>query len=284
MTEIRDREYQERFDWYKVNNLLLDMGRTSAVLGMEPQDLVHMGGSATFYRLYQAFGPMVVSHFRGTHDIDIMSFSRGAVQRVLDVMKADEKFPIKSYTVGHAFNLPNKRSIYIDLGQNLPGSSTGFEIDIYEPERDAITFNHRVMSRNQIILDPPEQLKLSTLNPRADRGLVSVPSLRDSFVIKMDIMDYSLSGLRLKDRIDVLATLSVCKAIGYDFRELLDAVVDTSPVEPALRRLLELEKLFSNPVRAVGKVNLDNPLIPSEEVIGQALADVKKVRRKLTDR
>src|SRR3990167_3311338 len=124
MPENGERESQERFDWYKVNNLLLDMGNAAADLKMKPTDIVHLGGSAMFYRCYQAFGSKAVSHFRGTHDIDLLCFNRGAVQRVLDVLMAGEDSAVEKYSIGNSSSLPNKRSVYIELkNQNLPGSS-----------------------------------------------------------------------------------------------------------------------------------------------------------------
>jgi len=122
---------------------------------------------------------------------------------------------------------------------------------------------------------------LETLNKHKTRGLVAVPSLRDAFVIKMDIMDFSVSGLRLKDCIDILTMLSVCKALNCDFDALLDAVVKTSPKEPALKKLNALESLFRDPQRVVGKVNLENPLIPDSKLISNALEGVRKYRRQL---
>src|SRR3989344_4354374 len=283
MPENGERESQERFDWYKVNSLLLDIGNTAADLKMKPTDMVHLGGSAMFYRCYQAFGPKAVSHFRGTHDMDLLCFNRGAVQRVLDVLMTSEDSAVEQYSVGNSSSLPNKRSFYIELKrQNLPGSSTGFEIDVYESEKNEIIFNERVMKRNKLVLDPPEELKLPTLNPQKDRGLVTVPSLRDAFIVKMDIMDFSYSGLRLKDSIDILTTLSVCQALDCSFESLLSAIVEANKKNPALRKLGALEALFRDPQRIVGKANLDNPFIPSDEIIKSALESVRKYRRKLT--
>ena len=58
--------------------------------------------------------------------------------------------------------------------------------------------------------------------------------------------------------------------------------MEANKLEPALRKLGALEALFRDPQRIVGKANLDNPFIPSDEIIKSALESVRKNRRKLT--
>lgn len=278
MPESNSKQEQERFEWYQVNKLLLDIGRTGADLHLDPTDIVHIGGTANFYRAYQAFGSMAVANFRGTHDMDLVCFNRGSVQRLMDVLKTDPESQIDSYSIGNSASLVDKRSLYLKLNrESSPGTSTGFEIDVYDSTRNIIRFNQRIFTRDRLILDPPETLDLQTLSPGKDRGLVTVPSLRDAFIIKMDVMDFSRSGLRIKDKIDAFSTLAVCEKLGCDFQSLLDAVVSTSLSKDSAKIKMEaLRDLFADPTRDLHRGIFSSPLMPNQEQIDQALVKVGK--------
>ncbi len=99
---------QERPDWYKINSFLVEVGEASTKLGLAKEDLVQIGGTSFFYHAYKAFGPQVVPNFRGTHDMDIVSFNLGTMQRVLDSLTADDKSQVVNYITAGSF-LPNKR-------------------------------------------------------------------------------------------------------------------------------------------------------------------------------
>src|SRR3989344_9509159 len=139
MVEFRELESQDRFDWYRVNKLLHEVGIASESHGLKSKDIVHLGGTAIFYRAYQAFGSIAVSHFRGTHDMDIVCFTQGSIQRILDTLKATPSSSVANYYLGKSASLPNKKSIYVNLDKGLDlGASTGFEIDVYESEKGVI--------------------------------------------------------------------------------------------------------------------------------------------------
>lgn len=280
MSESREgysSSIQERSEWYQVNSFLLELGQTESELDLNPEDIVHVGGTANFYRCYQAFGPKTVFHFRGTHDMDVVCFNQGSVQRTLDELKEKGQSVVADYSVRKSSSLPDKKSIYVKLNnKSNPGLSTGFEIDVYESGSGVIRFNDHLMTRGKIVLDPPEVLELKTNNPRKTRGLVSVPSLRDAFIIKMDIVDYSRSGLRQKDELDILTTLSICKALGRDFEELLDAVGLTSSPHSFSMKLKALEQVFSKFKTGGGLKILGSDLLPGLEDIDKILASVRK--------
>lgn len=265
-------ELQERLEWYHLNALLQSIGQAATEMDLHPEDMVHIGGTANFYRCYQAFGPRAVMLFRGTHDMDIISFNQGKVQQVLDRVRAMPDSPIVGYTIGKAVGLPDKKSAYVQLATtNNPGISTGFEMDIYESRTGRIKFNNRLVTKDKIILDPPEELSL----PK-HRGMVAVPSIRDNFLIKMDIVDFSRSGLRPKDQFDILVTLKLCSALKCNFTDLLDALAQTSDQYSLKEKLLTLEKLLSNPKEALGVLPGDYPFLPSVEEINSSLHLVRQ--------
>ncbi len=270
---------QERMTWYRINSFLMDVGQIGADLKLGKSDLVHIGGTATFYHAYNAFGPKVVSHFRGTHDMDVICFNPGAMQRLLDVLKTDPDSQVSGYTVSYS-HLPDKKKFNVVLkNSRVPGLANAIPIDYYETKTDRIDFNNRVISRDRIVLDPPQTLELRTLNPYKTRGLVSVASLRDSFVIKMDVMDFSRLGLRSKDKLDALTYLAICDQTGYGFCNLLEAVKQTSSRDSWLRKFNALEELFKNPQEEYALLGQDNPLLPKQETLTKATEAIQKVKR-----
>lgn len=264
---------QKKFEWYRVNSLLHELALSGEQIGLRPEDIVHLGGTALYYRCSQVFGPMAVFNFRGTKDMDLLSFRRGSVQRVLSSLGYGAQ--IKNYQIKPSHGLPNKKSISIKLRYTeavYPPEREIFEIDLYESEFDNIRFNNRVMYENQIVLDPPEQLRIPF-----HKGLISVPSIRDAFVIKMDIVDYSASGLRPKDCLDILTTLKLADSVGISFDEILKAVTGTSTLRSNLKKLDSLEELFTNPKR---NLNLpkDYVFMPTDDQLYQAIKDVRRFR------
>lgn len=269
---------QERLNWYAVNSFLMDVGQAGAELNLGASDLVHIGGTATFYHAYKTFGPRVVSHFRGTHDMDIVCFKPGAMQRVLDVLKNDRESQVSGYTVSYS-HLPDKKKFNVVFKDSRPpGVASAIPVDYYESRTGRIDFNNRVITKGKLVLDPPERLELQTLNPHKTRGLVSVPSLRDSFVIKMDVMDFSRIGLRSKDKLDALTYLTICDQTGYDFSNLVEAIKATSNRQSWLRKLNALENLFKNPEQEFALLGEDNPLLPKSALLAKAIETIKAAK------
>lgn len=273
---------QERREWYKVNSLLGEIEDAAQELGLKPEEMVHIGGISIFYHAYRVFGPRALVNFRGTHDMDIITFTKGAMQRIFDKLTEDPNSHVREYHLSRS-HLPDKRTLHIALkDSNFPGFLPIIDIDYWEFTSGAIAFNDRRMEKTRIVLDPPEKLELATLNPYKRRGLVVVPSLRDTFIIKMDVVDYSRLGLRPKDRIDVLTMLSTCNALGHDFDYLLDALVSTSSQKSALMKLGELENVFANPDPEIEIIGRTNPLLPSGKQIAQALRRIKYYKQRIS--
>lgn len=247
--------------------------------------------------------------------MDILSFSTGSVQRVLNLLRSDytrenalsahkedrlnpavkegyveiyKGVPrihrVDYYSTRRALGLPDKKSLYVNLdSKDNPGSDSGFEIDLYEPltSEGQIRFNERILTQDKLILDPPEQLVLLTHNPQKNRGLVAVPSLRDYFVIKTDIVDFSKSGLRPKDQFDILTTIRLSHELRQNFSTLLEGLVEANDDPTSLsRKLKALEALFQDPRRNLGNISPDYPFLPNDEQIKDALTQTKSLLRK----
>ena len=272
---------QERHAWYRVNSFLSELGRVESELQMQPNDLVHIGGAAIFYHSYKALGPLAVPNFRGTHDLDIISFRRGSLQRALEKLAADPRSTLRDFETSSS-HLPDKKTVHLRFKKNRGSNSlSALDIDYFESHRDQVILNDRRVSKDRIVLDPPEQLELPTLSPQIDKGLISVPSLRDSFIIKMDIVDFSKRGLRSKDRIDVLTIFALCKSLGHDCNYLLDAMSKVSSLDNTIAKLEELEGLFSDPRQEIEIMGKTNPLLPSIGQITESLQAVKEYREAL---
>lgn len=292
---------QKRFKWYQTNQLLQSVGRSASTLNLEATDLVYIGGVAQFYRCYDALGSVSVPTFRGTHDLDVLSFVPGTIQRIVDFMAGKPESGIAGYSIYWSSSVKDKKSLRIQYAQSndpqLTSQQPYFEVDVYEATNGGgIHYNNRVMTRQRIIMDAPEVLGL----PK-HRGIVAVPSLRDSLLIKMDVIDFSESGLRCQDHFDILTILKVGDELGIRFEDLVHSVVDDCQMREAqvprlhhdkspklhkhlieginrglVNRMKELVNVLSSPYSSCAYA-LHHPLLPQAKRIEEVLGGVKKV-------
>lgn len=264
--------FQERFEWFNVNNFLHILAQVAEGLELRPEDMVHIGGISLFYRCYEAFSSSAVMYFRGTRDMDIISFRQGSVKQLLDTVVNTPVYQVSYYEeFRDSQSLPDKKSVTLELEDDIKRKRK-FGIDLYESASSKIRFNDRVLLENKVILDPPERLSF----PRY-KGLVSVPSLRDAFIIKMDIIDCSQTGLRPKDQLDVLTTLKIIQVTGKSFDELLVALTKTSELPSVLKKLSVLEELFLEPPKDL-QLPEAYPFAPTPQEFAQAIKDVRRFR------
>lgn len=264
--------FQDRFEWFGVSNFLHSLAMVADSLDLRPEDLIHIGGVSLFYRCYEVFGSSATMSFRGTRDMDVISFRQGSVRQVLDTIVHTPRYQVGYYEgFRDSFSLPDKKSVTLELHDSVKGKRK-FEVDLYESSSGNIRFNNRVLSEAKVILDPPEKLAIPYY-----KGLIAVPSLRDAFVIKMDIVDYSKAGLRPKDQLDVLTILRIFQEAGKSIDGLLTAIIQTSEIPSALNKLSTLEQLFLEPRRDL-QVSEYYPFIPSLDMLTQAIKDVRRFR------
>lgn len=309
-THKRPLDFQKRLDWYQFDFCLKAISRSAADLDLNPQDMVHIGGTAFFGRCYDAFGPRAVVHFRGTHDIDLLSFTPGSTQRVFDNLIGSEDKCVIGYNVNSSNSLSNKRTIHVELARgNNPGFCVGkakgydgscrIEVDVFEPGNGRIHYNNRTLLGDRLIFDPPEFLDLPP-----HRGQMAVPSLRDCFIMKMDVVDFSQSGLRPKDIFDILVAVNISDKLNIDFRDAVQSLIEDIHIRQVkifqerddlssaqqgkmikeldrslIRKLLWLEYTLSNPDCVRKHLPEDYPFLPNDGRINFALEVVQKAKK-----
>lgn len=294
-------EIQNRFSWYQVNSLLKEVGQTTLELGIEPTDIMHLGGTAHFYWCYQVFGPAAALNFRGVHDMDMVSFDQGGVQRVIDRLVGNPSSVAVGYDICRSKSLQDKKCLSLHLrNSNDPGLPKTFDLDIYESHNGAIRLNKRSISKHKVVFDTPVELGL-----QKQYGSVSVPSLRDGFIIKMDVVDFSNCGLRPKDMLDILVTLNLCQPMSIDPQSLFNALIEDYHDQEArflqnesiapkqkkteieglrtslVKKLTGLSNVLSIPPCLKDSMDLSNLLIPRGDILKRSLEVVNKVKRQL---
>lgn len=230
----------ERLPWYRVGDFLGNMAKVQEELGV--YQIINIGGNAVYYWLLSTMGPSTITNFRGTEDLDMVSFSQGKFRNVLGMMQ-DNGY-IKGWNRRPSYGFTNKQTYEIGLnelnGAGLPGE---LKVDMYSAKFGKVHFNDRILSLDRIILEPPVQLTENV------EGIVMVPSLLDLFLFKTDIILGSNSGLRDKDMADVLAILFMGSQTGDGIDKFISSMVDNDTVtglslEDTRRKLIGLQKLF----------------------------------------
>jgi len=266
---------QERGYWYQVDYLLTNIGKTAESIGLLPTDLVHIGGISIFFRGLEVFGASAVNNSRGTEDLDIVSWRPGSFDQLAAEMKA--RGIIEDIQKRPAPGLKDKFSYDITLptGNNV-GVNNVVPIDLYTGH-NSIRFNDRVMTPDAIIIDPPDVLG----SLQRERGLVVVPSVRDTLAVKLDIVDSSGVGLREKDEIDILWMLGIISRSGLSFEPILRSIIDNANrlwgFDRSLLRLGALENLFSE----AEKKTVINRV--SKELARDALRTVRDMKKRFVD-
>lgn len=243
----------ERLPWYQVGNFLDNMAKTQEELGV--YELINIGGNAVYYWLLSTMGPSAITNFRGTEDLDMVSFSQGKFRNVLGMMQG--KGYIKGWNRRSSYGFTNKQTYEIGLnelnGAGLPGE---LKVDMYSAKFGKVHFNDRILSSDRIILEPPVQLTENV------KGIVMVPSLLDLFLFKTDIILGSNSGLRDKDKADVLAILFMGVQVGDNIDKFVGSMVDNDTVtglsiEDTRKKLIGLQKLFKSAASAELQLGVD---------------------------
>ncbi|PIR43357.1 hypothetical protein COV24_03120, partial [candidate division WWE3 bacterium CG10_big_fil_rev_8_21_14_0_10_32_10] len=129
-------------------------------------------------------------------------------------------------------------------------------------DRDKVFLYDRALTRFRCILDPYEKLALST------NMFVLVPSLRDMFILKMDMIDESRSKLRVSDEVDILTLVELAYRQGTDFSYFLRSL-DQSRQSYNSRdaRVLDLHRLFKYPDYVNSIAPRNYLLFPPSEVL-----------------
>lgn len=280
---------QSRFSWYWFSGFLSSLNETAYSLGLKSPSMVHIGGTALYGHCVDTFGSCATVHFRGTHDIDFLCFQPGSVETALRAMTNKPDTRISHFEYSESNSLANKKSYTIFLNPCFdPGAPKQVTVDILEPEErthGAIRINGRLLTPNKIIYDEPEEFKI-----KKGKEILVAPSLRDLFLLKMDVamVDYSIKGLRPKDICDILVMTKICEVKSIDYDHLVDSLFQEVRDQETLiplrfssmndqqqnkeikrlrdilsQKLINLHKILANPLSILNCLPLDYPFLPS---------------------
>ncbi len=265
---------QPRMDWWKMCDFVFKLGKTSQNEGSN--DLMHIGGIAVFLRGLLAFGNQAVSHFRGTEDMDLVSFRPGALEDALTEMKAKKE--ILGWRKQTSRQFPDKESVVVDMPKgNDPAGLSQIPIDLYQshkPHSTAVRFNERTFQSDQVISDLPE-----VVPGLVKFGQFVTPSVRDLFRLKLEPVDTTnAQKLREKDKMDVLwlASSMLSKKGGEnEFHDTLVHVqldsVQNRGKKSARMKFDQLEEIYDQAERTT-----TNPA--TKAIAAKALAQVRKIK------
>jgi hypothetical protein len=189
-------------------------------LQISAEKVVHIGGTGLFYLIANKYGIGIAkNYFRGTHDLDIMFLNPSDYKNFLSFLGNNPNKFLDSVEPENYSHLESKSKIGMKLKRGnfdffpkKDGSfkniyePDNFEIDVYYPDRNGgfVKFNKWLIGIDgKFILDEPQ-----TFSPDG-KAKVSTPSLVDSFILKTDIISFSESGLRSKDKVDLLLIISM---------------------------------------------------------------------------
>lgn len=228
----------ERLSWYGINQFICSLGKTSQESGGEWNQIVNLGGNSVFCWMLYCFGDRAVTHFRGTDDIDLLANRIGTFDYLLQIMK-DKKLVTK-WEQYPSRGIDDKCTFEVETPGKFSRGQT-ITVDLYQSDRGVVRFNNRKISCNQVVQDSPVVL-----------GCHVVPSLRDIFFLKMDVVNDSDIGLRIKDQDDVLAIYVMANHTQQDFLSFVNEMVQDSfrrgeSIYQVKARLDNLKKLFSRP-------------------------------------
>ncbi len=197
--------FYPRMEWNLIYQTALDIKLTGEKAGIEPRQLVFIGGLSCAFHLRNAFGGYKVVQWRGTNDVDLIVFGSGGPQRLMDAVKSSSQFGGCKNQISH---LPDKWSCQLSTQRGkgfFSDQERTVEVDLFgQVQSGVVHLNSRNLEPDKLIYDPPEELEIG------NRVKVMAPSLRDTVILKMDILQDAKS-LREKDHYDILGCLAVAE-------------------------------------------------------------------------
>lgn len=218
---------QPRMEWYLVGRAASGLIRAGERSGINPKDLIYIGGFATYLHLRSVVGDMAVTHWRGTKDVDLMVFERGGGKRLIKGIERRGNYgdaEIK-YKQSHFVDKDSFEVVFPTQGY-LKEEAAKVDLDVYSPQKDSryIHMNERQLAR---FPEPFLSSKVETyvIKDQGHPVEVSVPSIADCMILKLDVVNYSKNNnLRDKDKSDLLTLLYVAEAKGMDATVLIREV------------------------------------------------------------
>lgn len=220
-----DSFMRPRQEWDYISQALDTLEYTKYNLGLEGTDVVHLGGTALYYYLYSFYGEDARTFFRGTRDLDLITFRTGRGKMLFDALVGTnpDLFVAQERYEVIASHLADKLTFNLETHPNtLPLLKDRMHIDVYEASSGIVHFNDRTFSPKRIVRNPPTSLDLRTKGI----GVVGVPTLSDYLIIKLDILSYSKKGLREKDQIDILTLMRLLEDSNVNLFDFFSEALD----------------------------------------------------------
>lgn len=256
-------------EWYMVHDTAVNLVRSAEQGGIEPQHLVFIGGFAAYFHLRSVLGRQTMFKWRGTHDLDTVIFKKDGAARLIGAARQIGAFKEVTYKKSH---LPDKASSTVMTLKGrgyLSPEKRHVEVDLYilNPRTGTVQINNRHLRPHpaQFITEQVQTLPIREEDKR--KGLpelrVTVPSLVDTIILKLDIIQYS-PGFRDKDDSDVLGLLRVAELKGVEARDVLrEALSRIEPMDFWIKTRDELSRLIGSAQRKASLVRQEAALVPS---------------------
>lgn len=268
-----ENEYrQPRLQWYMVEKVTRDFVNASKDEGINPNNLVFIGGIATYLHARNTIGNRVVNRWRGTHDVDVVILEAGGAGKIVSRLNKEAGYESVSST-----DSPHDDKKTIELVSHPNGSlsrnESDVDIDLYSTEdnSNAVRLNNRILKAypNPFIKQPVESRELGGVK-------ISLPSVLDCLIMKLDVATVS-DQLRKKDKNDILTLFMVAENnkkmpnnsnVIENPKELLSTLIGSYDSNKDRKKIIgELSGIFNGiaECQRKGKVPLDMKIfIPSE--------------------
>lgn len=261
---------QPRMEWYLVHDTATNLVKSAEQGNIKPQHLVFIGGFAAYFHLREALGRQTMFKWRGTHDLDIVIFEKNGAAKLVGAARQIGAF--EEVTYEESLSLPDKYSSAVMTLKGrgyLSPEKRHVEVDLYtlNPRTGTVQINNRHLRPHpaQFITEQVQMLPIREEDKR--KGLpelrVTVPSLVDTIILKLDIIQYS-PGFRDKDASDILGLLRVAELKGVEARDVLNKTLSrVEPMEFWVKTRDELTRLIGSAQRKASLVRQEAALVPS---------------------
>lgn len=238
--EAENVPYYNRFNWYGLRRATLDVIDLAEKNRIGTENLVFFGGLGFYFHLRAAFGAQVTPGWRGTHDVDLMVFGKGCLPRLISAIESSEIFDTAETSPSH---FPNKWTckgiLASGAGVLLPNDRI-LKIDLYgEDDAGKIEVDSRMLSRDRIIYDPPEEVNV------ADKRLVNVPSPRDLITLKLNYL-WHRDFLWPSEYADIAGSIAIVEKRGISpkqiFADIYREMTPGDQKERAKKAFVELRR------------------------------------------
>jgi hypothetical protein len=277
MERVPGLERVPMMQWNVVNKLNCDIIEAANETGIEPHNVIIVGGIAIFQHVLETVGNSATTRFRGTHDIDLVVTENGAPQRIIQRLANQVgRGEIRHLEVQPSHFLDKDTwTVEVNGGGFLARKDRLIDVDIYSPKdsRGVVNFNGRTLGQwpRNFITEP---VKLTAIRGNCQKSKAALPSLTDCLIMKLDVAATS-GQFRAKDREDVLSLMAVLEKEGAKPGEVLKTATDYfyrfSSLTAYKRAVTALKSLFSSQRNSPIKTGFT----PTSPYLGECVKAIK---------